>query len=82
MAARKLCLPSQPSHAGNGGTNESEDSDRPFFAGHVQVTTIHQAKGLEFPVAVVGSLSAPLSHPETDIDRDLGGSIADVRPHR
>jgi DNA helicase-2/ATP-dependent DNA helicase PcrA len=33
--------------------------------------TIHQAKGLEFPVVVVGSLSTQLSSPK-GIDRDLG----------
>jgi len=36
----------------------------------VQVMTIHQAKGLEFPVVVVGSLSNQLSSPK-QIDRDL-----------
>jgi DNA helicase-2/ATP-dependent DNA helicase PcrA len=36
----------------------------------VQVMTIHQAKGLEFPVVVVGSLSTQLSSPK-QIDRDL-----------
>ncbi len=42
----------------------------PFPKGHVQVMTIHQAKGLEFPVVVVGSLSAQLSTTK-GIDRDL-----------
>ena len=55
----------------NGGINEYEDADQPFPKGHVQVMTIHQAKGLEFPVAVVGSLSTQLSSPK-QIDRDLG----------
>ena len=41
-----------------GGINEYEDPDQPFPKGHVQVMTIHQAKGLEFPVVVVGSLHA------------------------
>lgn len=54
-----------------GGINEYEDPDRPFPKGHVQVMTIHQAKGLEFPVVVVGSLSTQLSSPK-QIDRDLG----------
>ena len=54
----------------DGGINEYEDPDRPFPDGHVQVMTIHQAKGLEFPVVVVGSLSARLSSPK-QIDRDL-----------
>ncbi|MDZ7579863.1 MAG: 3'-5' exonuclease [Deltaproteobacteria bacterium] len=42
----------------DGGINEYEDPDRPFPKGHVQVMTIHQAKGLEFPVVVVGNSSA------------------------
>jgi DNA helicase-2/ATP-dependent DNA helicase PcrA len=54
----------------DGGINEYEDSYQPFPKGHVQVMTIHQAKGLEFPVAVVGSLSTQLSSPK-QIDRDL-----------
>lgn len=55
----------------SGGINEYEDPDQPFPKGHVQVMTIHQAKGLEFPVVVVGSLSATLSSPK-QLDRDLG----------
>jgi DNA helicase-2/ATP-dependent DNA helicase PcrA len=55
----------------DGGINEYEDPDRPFPKGYVQVMTIHQAKGLEFPVVVVGSLSTRLSSPK-QIDRDLG----------
>jgi len=55
----------------DGGINEYEDPDQPFPKGHVQVMTIHQSKGLEFPVVVVGSLSAQLSSPK-QIDRDLG----------
>lgn len=55
----------------DGGINEYEDPDHPFPKGHVQVMTIHQAKGLEFPVVVVGSLSTQFSSPK-QIDRDLG----------
>jgi len=55
----------------DGGISEYEDPDQPFPKGHVQVMTIHQAKGLEFPVVVVGSLSTQLSSPK-QIDRDLG----------
>ncbi|MHB2026492.1 MAG: ATP-dependent DNA helicase [Elusimicrobiota bacterium] len=55
----------------DGGINEYEDPDRPFPKGYVQVMTIHQAKGLEFPVVVVGSLSKQLSSPK-QVDRDLG----------
>ena len=55
----------------SGGINEYEDPNRPFPKGHVQIMTIHQAKGLEFPVVFVGSLSKQLSSPK-QIDRDLG----------
>lgn len=55
----------------DGGMNEYEDPDRPFSSGRVQVMTIHQAKGLEFPVVVVGSLSAQTSTGK-QVDRDLG----------
>ena len=55
----------------DGGINEYEDPDQPFPKGHVQVMTIHQSKGLEFPVVVVGSLATQLSSPK-DVDRTLG----------
>ena len=55
----------------DGGINEYEDPDRPFPKGYVQVMTIHQAKGLEFPVVAVGSLATQLSSPK-QIDRELG----------
>jgi DNA helicase-2/ATP-dependent DNA helicase PcrA len=55
----------------DGGINEYEDPNQPFPKGYVQVMTIHQAKGLEFPVVVVGSLSTQLSSAKR-IDRDLG----------
>ena len=55
----------------DGGINEYEDPDQPLPKGHVQVMTIHQAKGLEFPIVVVGSLATQLSSPK-QIDRDLG----------
>ncbi|MBS1914418.1 MAG: PD-(D/E)XK nuclease family protein [Bacteroidetes bacterium] len=55
----------------DGGINEYEDPDQPFPRGHVQVMTIHQAKGLEFPVVVVGSLSVRIAT-QKQIDRELG----------
>lgn len=54
----------------DGGINEYENPDQPFPKGYVQVMTIHQAKGLEFPVVVVGSLAVQLSSPK-QIDREL-----------
>ena len=53
-----------------GGINEYEDPDQPFPKGHVQVMTIHQAKGLEFPAVVVGSL-ATQTRSAKQMDRDL-----------
>lgn len=44
----------------DGGINEYEDPDQPFPREHVQIMTIHQSKGLEFPVTVVGSLASTL----------------------
>lgn len=38
------------------GINQYENPKQPFPEGHVPVITIHQAKGLEFPVVVVGSM--------------------------
>jgi DNA helicase-2/ATP-dependent DNA helicase PcrA len=53
-----------------GGINEYEDPNQPFPKGYVQVMTIHQAKGLEFPVVVVGSLDVQISSAK-QVDRDL-----------
>jgi DNA helicase-2/ATP-dependent DNA helicase PcrA len=55
----------------DGGINEYEDPDDPFPKGHVQVMTIHQAKGLEFPVVVVGSLAVQVNA-QKEIERVLG----------
>lgn len=52
------------------GINEYEDPDSPFPKGYIQVMTVHQAKGLEFPVVVVGSLNVQLSSSK-QVDRDL-----------
>jgi len=54
-----------------GGMNEYEDPDQPFPKGCVQVMTIHQSKGLEFPVVVVGSLANQMSTGKV-VDKDLG----------
>ncbi len=54
----------------DGGMNEYEDPNQPFPKGYVQILTIHQSKGLEFPVVVVGSLSKQIST-QKDVDRKL-----------
>ena len=38
------------------GESEYEDADDPFPKGRISFLTIHQAKGLEFPVVVLGSV--------------------------
>lgn len=55
-----------------GGINEFEDRYQPIPKGYVQVMTIHQAKGLEFPVVVVGSLNCAL-RTQKEVDQSLGG---------
>jgi len=52
------------------GVNEYEDMEQPFPQGYVQIMTIHQAKGLEIPVVVVGSLNKGHTGAE-EVDRDL-----------
>jgi len=54
-----------------GGVNEYEDPDQPFPPGYVQMMTIHQSKGLEFPVVMVGSLDTNISSAK-QVDRALG----------
>ncbi|MCD6366467.1 MAG: ATP-dependent helicase [Bacteroidales bacterium] len=55
----------------NIGANEYESQDNPIPKGHVQIMTIHQSKGLEFPVVVVGSLDKRYSV-QKQVDRLLG----------
>jgi DNA helicase-2/ATP-dependent DNA helicase PcrA len=52
------------------GVNQYENLNMPLQQGHVQIMTIHQAKGLEFPVVVVGRLDK-LPPGTTNEDRDL-----------
>ncbi len=52
------------------GFNQYENPKDPFPQGYVAIMTIHQAKGLEFPVVVVGSLDRGLPDLER-IDKKL-----------
>lgn len=54
-----------------GGLEEFEDYEEPLPSGCVSVMTIHQSKGLEFPVTVVGSLSKTPRKSWTDLDATL-----------
>ena len=54
-----------------GGLEEFEDYEEPIPSGCVSVMTIHQSKGLEFPVTVVGSLSKTPRKSWTDLDAIL-----------
>lgn len=54
----------------NSGQNEFEDENNPIPKGYVQIMTIHQSKGLEFPVVVVSSLDKQYSV-NKQIDRFL-----------
>lgn len=55
------------------GESEYEDADDPFPKGRVPFLTIHQAKGLEFPIVVMGSLYKRNRGPQQNevIVRDL-----------
>ncbi len=54
------------------GESENEDPDDPFPKGRIPFLTIHQSKGLEFPIVVLGSL----------IKRDRGPQFVEeiIRP--
>lgn len=53
-----------------GGIDEYEDPDNPVPKGYVQIMTVHQSKGLEFPAVVVGSLNK-IFKAGKQVDRDL-----------
>lgn len=52
------------------GVNEYEDSEDLLPKGYIQLMTIHQAKGLEFPVVIVGTLSNKFTGTHV-VDNDL-----------
>ena len=55
----------------DGGINEYEDEAEYAPSGYVSFLTIHQAKGLEFPVVLVDSLSAVPRKQYTELDEML-----------
>jgi len=42
------------------GVNQRENPQQTLPVGHVQIMTVHQAKGLEFPVVIIGRLDKSL----------------------
>lgn len=54
-----------------GGLSEFEDFDETLPAGCVSFMTIHQSKGLEFPVTIVGSMNAVPRRDYTELDEIL-----------
>ena len=54
-----------------GGLSEFEDFDETLPSGCVSFMTIHQSKGLEFPITIVGSMNAVPAKNYTDLDEIL-----------
>ncbi len=58
----------------DGGIDEYEDEAEYAPSGCVSFLTIHQSKGLEFPVVIVGSLESTPRKQHSDLDEVLAGS--------
>lgn len=54
-----------------GGLGEFEDFDETLPSGCVSFMTIHQSKGLEFPITIVGSMNAVPAKSFTELDEIL-----------
>lgn len=54
-----------------GGMSEFEDFDETLPSGCVSFMTIHQSKGLEFPITIVGSMNAVPTKNYTNLDAIL-----------
>lgn len=54
-----------------GGMSEFEDFDETLPSGCVSIMTIHQSKGLEFPITIVGSMNAVPTKSYTELDEIL-----------
>lgn len=54
-----------------GGLSEFEDFDETLPSGCVSFMTIHQSKGLEFPITIVGSMNAVPAKSFTELDEIL-----------
>ena len=60
-----------------GGLEEFEDYEETAPSGCISIMTIHQSKGLEFPVVCVGSLKRTPRKATTEIDAILENSYCD-----
>lgn len=60
----------------DGGINEYEDEAEYAPSGYVSFLTIHQAKGLEFPVVLVDSLGEVPRKQYNDLDEKLAGYLS------
>jgi DNA helicase-2/ATP-dependent DNA helicase PcrA len=65
----------------DGGIDEYEDAADYAPSGCVSFMTIHQSKGLEFPVVVVGSLGAVPQKSYTDLDEILENKYLSRPPY-
>lgn len=54
-----------------GGLSEFEDFDETLPSGCISFMTIHQSKGLEFPITIVGSMNAVPVKSYTELDKIL-----------
>ena len=65
----------------DGGLEEYEDFDETTPSGCVSFMTIHQAKGLEFPITVVGSMGGIPRKSYDDLDEMLQNEYYDRPPY-
>ncbi|MEI8652433.1 PD-(D/E)XK nuclease family protein [Pseudoalteromonas sp. Hal273] len=64
----------------DGGIDEYEDMSEYAPSGCVSFLTIHQSKGLEFPIVFVGSLEASPRKQFTDLDEIIENEYTDKTP--
>lgn len=67
-------------YIGEGGMSEFEDAEDSTPKGAVAFMTIHQSKGLEFPIAIVDSLDAVPRKQYTELDELLQGKYYQRQP--
>ncbi|MGG3957438.1 ATP-dependent DNA helicase [Bhargavaea massiliensis] len=64
----------------NGGINEYEDDSEYAPSGCVSFLTIHQSKGMEFPIVIVGSLDSTPTKQYSDLDIILQNEYYNKEP--